>query len=45
MTLRDALTGISGILVTPFDAEDRIAPPGWSRSSTARLLRGCTSPS
>ncbi|GHG23689.1 dihydrodipicolinate synthase family protein [Paracoccus aerius] len=26
MTLRDALTGISGILVTPFDAEDRIAP-------------------
>ncbi|QIR86500.1 dihydrodipicolinate synthase family protein [Paracoccus sp. AK26] len=26
MTLRAALTGISGILVTPFDAEDRIAP-------------------
>ncbi|MEI4488719.1 dihydrodipicolinate synthase family protein [Frigidibacter sp. MR17.14] len=24
--LKDALTGISGILVTPFDAEDRIAP-------------------
>ncbi|MFC3567863.1 dihydrodipicolinate synthase family protein [Paracoccus simplex] len=26
MTLQSALTGISGILVTPFDAEDRIAP-------------------
>ncbi len=25
-TLRQALTGISGILVTPFDADDRIAP-------------------
>src|SRR5687768_8947977 len=25
-TLRAALTGISGILVTPFDAQDRIAP-------------------
>src|SRR5919112_2326494 len=24
--LRTALTGISGILVTPFDAQDRIAP-------------------
>lgn len=26
LDLRGALTGISGILVTPFDAEDRIAP-------------------
>lgn len=26
MTLQSALTGISGILVTPFNAEDRIAP-------------------
>ncbi|MDQ1899568.1 dihydrodipicolinate synthase family protein [Paracoccus sp. WLY502] len=26
MTLQSALTGISGILVTPFDADDRIAP-------------------
>lgn len=25
-SLRDALAGISGILVTPFDTEDRIAP-------------------
>ena len=24
--LRKALTGISGILVTPFDAQDRVAP-------------------
>jgi 4-hydroxy-tetrahydrodipicolinate synthase len=24
--LREALAGISGILVTPFDADDRIAP-------------------
>jgi len=24
--LRTALTGISGILVTPFDAQDRVAP-------------------
>ena len=24
--VRQALTGISGILVTPFDADDRIAP-------------------
>jgi 4-hydroxy-tetrahydrodipicolinate synthase len=26
MSLRQALDGISGILVTPFDAQDRLAP-------------------
>ncbi|WP_199259081.1 dihydrodipicolinate synthase family protein, partial [Paracoccus binzhouensis] len=26
MSLRSALAGVSGILVTPFDADDRIAP-------------------